>query len=138
MRGVAKLDPISILVFGALVAGVTAAAYYGRKHVAHKRRKSTMHRSIKVSDAKIYSRYRTVISAFEGSGIVRDEHETPEEYARRLALVTDEPQIARFGEIYLYARFRDSVPATLVEEFDRLEPAALTAAQRINEPAVIS
>jgi transglutaminase-like putative cysteine protease len=136
MRGVAKLDPISILVFGALVAGATAAAYYGRKHLAHKRRKSTMHRSIKVSDTKIYSRYRTMIAAFEGSGLVRDEHETPEEYARRLALVTDEPKIARFGEIYLYARFRDSVPATLVSEFDRLEPAALAAAQRVNEPAV--
>ncbi len=136
MRGVAKLDPVSILVLGALVAGATAAAYYGRKHLAHKRRKSTMHPSIKVSDAKIYSRYRTMIAAFEGSGLVRDEHETPEEYARRLALVTDEPKIARFGEIYLYARFRDSVPATLMSEFDRLEPAALAAAQRVNEPAV--
>jgi hypothetical protein len=44
-----------------------------------------------------------------------------------------EPALVRLGEIYLYARFRDAVPATLVEEFDRLEPEVLTAVERINE-----
>jgi hypothetical protein len=37
----------------------------------------------------------------------------------------------RLGEIYLYARFRDAVPATLVEEFDRLEPQTLAAIERL-------
>ena len=37
--------------------------------------------------------------------------------------------------IYLYARFRDAVPAALVEEFDRLEPEALSAISRSKETA---
>ena len=45
-----------------------------------------------------------------------------------------EPGMARLGEIYLYARFRDAVPAALVEEFDRLEPSALAAIARLGEP----
>ena len=37
----------------------------------------------------------------------------------------------RLGEIYLYARFRDAVPAALVEEFDLLEPRVLAAIERL-------
>jgi hypothetical protein len=42
--------------------------------------------------------------------------------------------MARLGEIYLYARFRGAVPAALAEEFDRLEPTALAAIERLREP----
>ena len=51
-------------------------------------------------------------TAFEEVGIVREEHETPEEYVRRAA---GEPRVARLGEIA-------STPASvtpLVEEFLR-------------------
>ena len=44
----------------------------------------------------------------------------------------------RLGEIYLYARFRNAVPATLVEEFDRLEPQALAAIARLQEARTVS
>jgi hypothetical protein len=44
-----------------------------------------------------------------------------------------EPGMARLGEIYLHARFRDAVPLTLVEEFDRLEPAAFAAVEKLEE-----
>jgi hypothetical protein len=42
--------------------------------------------------------------------------------------------MARLGEIYLYARFRDAVPAALVKEFDQLEPTVLAATERLKEP----
>jgi len=92
-----------------------------------------MQRSVKVSDARLYSRYGAVTSVLEEAGIVRETGETPEEFARRAADETGEPAVARLGEIYLYARFRDAVPAALVEEFDRLEPEALHAAERLGE-----
>jgi hypothetical protein len=38
--------------------------------------------------------------------------------------------MARLGEIYLYARFRDAVPAELAREFDRLESRVLAAIER--------
>jgi transglutaminase-like putative cysteine protease len=133
MRGVARFDPVSILVLGALVASVAAAVFYGRKYAAHKRREPVRQRSVKVSDARLYSRYRAVMAAFEEAGIARDEHETPEEYARRLSGTADDAGIARLGEIYLYVRFRDAVPVEMVEEFDHLEPEALAGAQRLSE-----
>jgi len=43
----------------------------------------------------------------------------------------------RLGEIYLYARFRNAVPATLVEEFDRLEPQTLAAIERSKEAQAV-
>ena len=46
--------------------------------------------------------------------------------------------MARLGEIYLYARFRDAVPATLVEEFDRLEPEVLSTIERLKEAEAVS
>jgi hypothetical protein len=43
----------------------------------------------------------------------------------------DEPGMARLGKIYLHACFRDAIAATLVEEFDRLEPEALSAIEQL-------
>jgi len=95
-------------------------------------------RPIKVSDARLYSRYKKVTDALEGIGIVRRPEETPEQYARRAAGTLDEPGMGRLGEIYLYARFRDAVPAALVEEFDRLEPQALAAIERLREAQTVN
>ncbi|CAA9394711.1 MAG: hypothetical protein AVDCRST_MAG03-846 [uncultured Rubrobacteraceae bacterium] len=44
-------------------------------------------------------------------------------YTRRSADEVGDPGPGRLGEISLYARFRNSVPAASVEEFDRLEPS---------------
>jgi protein-glutamine gamma-glutamyltransferase len=133
MRGVASLDPVSIIVVGTLVGAVCSAFAYGRRYLTRRYRKPAIQRSVKVSDARLYSRYRAITTALEGSGIVREPHETPEEYARRASEKLDEPGMARLGEIYLHARFRDAVPLTLVEEFDRLEPAAFAAVEKLEE-----
>lgn len=93
-----------------------------------------MQRSVKVSDARLYSRYRAVLAAFEAAGLKREENETPEEYARRAAETSEESGVARLGEIYLYARFRDAVPVEMVEEFDRLEPGILARARALPTP----
>jgi hypothetical protein len=45
--------------------------------------------------------------------------------------------MVRLGEIYLYARFRDAVPAVLVEEFDRLEPEVLSSIGRLKEAQAV-
>jgi MoxR-like ATPase len=66
-------------------------------------------------------------------GIVREPQETPEGYTRRAANRLGKPGMARLGEIYLHARFRDAVPAALVEEFDRLEPEVLSAIEQLKE-----
>src|SRR5215211_3101201 len=131
MRGVASLDPLSILLAGALIGAAYLAFSYARRHLARRHRKPSPQRSVKVSDARLYSRYRSTVSALEDAGIVREPHETPEEYARRAAERLGDPGVARLGEIYLYARFRDAVPAILVEEFDRLEPEVLEAVARL-------
>ena len=110
---------------------------YGRRHLEKKRRKSDLQRSVKVSDARLYSRYKAITSAFEEAGVTREEHETTEEYARRAAEEIDDPGVARLGEIYLYARFRNAVPVALVEEFDRLEPEALAAAEKAKEASKV-
>jgi hypothetical protein len=125
MRGVARLDPASIIIVGLLVGGAYLLFSYGRKLYVRHRRKPRSVRPIKVSDARLYSRYKRITTALEEIEIARAPQETPEQYARRAAETLDEPAIARLGEIYLYARFRDAVPAPLVEEFDRLEPQAL-------------
>ncbi len=122
----------SILVVGTLVGGLSLVVVYTRKHLT--RRKPPQRRRVRVSDARLYSRYGAITRALEGAGIVREPQETPEEYARRAAERLDAPGMARLGEIYLYARFRDAVPAALVEEFDRLEPEALSAIERSKEP----
>lgn len=137
MRGVARLDPVSVIIVGLLLGGLSLLVIHSRKYLANRRRKPVMQRSIKVSDARLYSRYNKVTAALEESGIIRENHETPEEYARRAAKASDEPGVARLGEIYLYARFRDAVPAALVEEFDRLEPVALSAIERTREASTI-
>ena len=133
MRGVASLDPLSIILAGALVGGACLVFVHARKHLARRRRKPSMQRSIKVSDARLYSRYRAITGALEEAGIARYPQETPEEYARRASQRLGEPGMARLGEIYLHARFRDAVAATLVEEFDRLEPEALSAIEQLKE-----
>src|SRR5215208_2536947 len=138
VRGVARLDPASIIVVGLLVGGTYLAFFYTRKFVAHRNRKTVMVRPIKVSDARLYSRYKKITTAIEEMGIVRESQETPEQYARRAARALDEPGINRLGEIYLYARFRNAVPSTLVEEFDRLEPQTLAAIERLQETQTVS
>jgi hypothetical protein len=130
MRGVARLDPASILIAGAAVGVVVLALTYSRR-LHRRRREPTVQRAVRVSDARLYSRYTGISAALESAGITREPSETPEEYARRAAEETGEPSVARLGEIYLYARFRDEVPAELVEEFDRLEPRALASAKRL-------
>jgi protein-glutamine gamma-glutamyltransferase len=127
MRGVARLDPASIIIVGLLVGAAYLLIFYGRRLYVRHRRQPQSVRPIKVSDARLYSRYNRITTALEEVEIARDPQETPEQYARRAAETLDEPSIARLGEIYLYARFRDAVPATLVKEFDDLEPQALGA-----------
>ena len=138
MGGVARLDPVSIIIVGLLVAGISLFVIYSRRYLAHRRRRPVMHRSVKVSDARLYSRYGAVTSALEEARIVRENGETPEEFARRAADEVGEPTVARLGEIYLYARFRDAVPLALVEEFDRLEPEALATINRLKETASVN
>ena len=133
IRGVARLDPASILVAGLIFAGISLSIIYSRKYLAKRRRMPDAQRSIKVSDARLYSRYGKITAALERAGFIREEHETPEEYARRAAEALEEPAMMRLGEIYLYARFRDAVPAALVEEFDRLEPEVLSAIETVEE-----
>ena len=138
VRGVARLDPASIIVVGLLVGGAYLAFFYTRKLIVYRNRKTVVVRPIKVSDARLYSRYNKVTGALEEIGIVRRPQETPEQYARRAASTLDDPGMARLGEIYLYARFRDAVPSTLVEEFNRLEPRALAAIERSKEAQPVS
>jgi transglutaminase-like putative cysteine protease len=129
MRGVARLDPASILLAGILVGGLYLAFAYSRKHLL-KRRKPQTSEPVKVSDARLYGRYREITAALEEADIAREPQETPEEHARRAAEQLGEPGMARLGEIYLYARFRDAVPAELADEFDRLESRVLAAIER--------
>src|SRR5215210_3127318 len=68
VRGVARLDPASIIVVGLLVGGAYLAFFYTRKFVAHRNRKTVMVRPIKVSDARLYSRYKKVTGALEEIG----------------------------------------------------------------------
>ncbi len=131
--GVASLDPASIIVAGLLLGATALAAVYGRRYAAKKRRRPDPGRSVKVSDARLYSRYGAISTAFDKAGVTREEHETPEEWSRRAAEASSEPAVARLGEIYLYARFRNAVPVELVEEFASLEPAALKAAEQLLE-----
>jgi hypothetical protein len=133
VRGVARLDPASILVAGMLTGGAYLLFVYARKLLAHHRRKPQVEHSVRVSDARLYSRYRAITAALEGVGIAREPQETPERYARRAALRLDEPGMERVGEIYLYARFRDAVPAAFAEEFDLLEPRVFAAIERLRE-----
>jgi hypothetical protein len=137
MRGVASLDPVSILVLGVLVSLAYSLFVYARRYLGRQRRKPSVQRSVKVSDARLYSRYRAVSTGLEGLGVAREPQETPEEYARRAAEWLGEPGMARLGEIYLYARFRDAVPAELVEEFDYLEPEVLAVVERVKEASKV-
>jgi hypothetical protein len=132
IKGVASFDPLSILIAGLLVSGLYLSFVYSLRRLS-RRRKPQPGGSVKVSDARLYSRYRRITALLEEAGFAKYPQETPEEYARRAAEQLGEPRMARLGEIYLYARFRDAVPAALVEEFDRLEPAVIAAAERLKE-----
>jgi len=138
VRGVARLDPASIIIVGLLVGGAYVAFFYTRKLIRYRNRETVVVRPIKVSDARLYSRYKKITDTLEAAGIVREPQETPEQYARRAARELDEPGMNRLGEVYLYARFRNAVPSTLVEEFDRLEPQALAAIERSKEAQTVS
>lgn len=137
MRGVARLDPASIIAAGALFGGLALLAVHSRRYLARRREAPARGRPVKVSDARIYGRYAGITGALEGAGIIREPHETPEEYARRYADELGDPELARLGEIYLYARFRDAVPLELAEEFDRLEPRLHRALERIKTPETV-
>jgi hypothetical protein len=138
MRGVARLDPASIIVVGLLVGGAYLVFFYIRKFIAYRSHETLVVRPIKVSDARLYSRYNKITTALEEIGIVREPQEPPEQYARRAAHELHEPGMNRLGEIYLYARFRNAVPSTLVEEFDRLEPQTLAAIKRLQAAQTVS
>jgi hypothetical protein len=127
---VAGLDPASILIVGVLIGGAYLAFFYARKLLA-RRSKAPLLGSVRVSDARLYGRYRTMMEALERVGIAREPQEAPEQYARRAARRLDEPGMERLGEIYLYPRFRDAVPCALAEEFDVLEPRVLAAIERL-------
>jgi hypothetical protein len=129
VRGVARLEPASILIVGSVV--VYASRYLTRRKPAQQRR------PVKVSDARLYSRYREITTTLEGAGVVQKSQETPEEYARRASEALGEPGIARLGEIYLHARFRDAVPAELTEEFNRLEPEAFAPVERLKAAEIV-
>ena len=130
IRGVARLDPTSIIAAGLLVGGAYSILFYPIRVLRRRRDERTTSAPVRVSDARIYDRYREITRSLQAAGVVRAPAETPEEYARRAAARLDEPGMARLGEIYLYARFRDAVPAPLVEEFDRLEPQVRLAIER--------
>ena len=55
----------------------------------------------------------------------------------RTSEVLGELGIARLGEIYLHARFRDAVPTALVEEFVHLEPKAFAAVERLQAAEIV-
>lgn len=126
IRGVARLDPWSLVTAGAFLGGIALISISARKLFA--RGRSTKEPPpVSVSDTRIYERYQSMGLALKDAGIPRYPHETPEEYSRRAAHKLGVPALERLGEIYLYARFRDSMPAALAEEFSRLEPTALVA-----------
>src|ERR671920_257850 len=58
VRGVARLDPASIIVAGMLVGGACPAFFYPRKFVPFRTRERVMGRPIKAPDARLYSRYK--------------------------------------------------------------------------------
>lgn len=71
MRGVARLDPASIIAVGLLFGGLSLLVAYSRRRLA-RHRKPVAERSVKVSDARIYDRYAGITAALEEAGIVRE------------------------------------------------------------------
>jgi hypothetical protein len=78
MRGVARHDPASIIVVGLLVGGSYLVFFYTRKFIAYRSRKTMVVRPIKVSDARLYSRYKQRTTALEEIGIVCESQEAPQ------------------------------------------------------------
>lgn len=137
-RSVAGLDFVGIVASGLFLWVVLVLAFYFRRRLDYRGLQSAPQRSVRVSEARLYDRYRFLITALEKAGLERKWHETPEEYSRRAAEITDESAIERLGEIYRHSRFRDAVPAALVEEFDDLELQALAAARRLAEARTVN
>ncbi len=112
------------------ISGLYLAFFYARRLLACRRRKD---RWVALSES------RTPVSTAAtgrsrtpwGVGIAREPQGAPEQYARRAAHGPDGPGMERLGEIYLYARFRDAVPAALAQGFDVLEPRVLAAIERL-------
>jgi hypothetical protein len=71
VRGVANLDPASILVAVAPIVGACLVVFYARKLLARRRRKVPVGRPVSVSDARLYGRYRTISDAL-GVRIARE------------------------------------------------------------------
>jgi hypothetical protein len=135
---VASLDAVSTIVVGMLVGGMAYLVFvYARRYLSRRRHRPSMQHSVKVSDARLYSGYQAITTTSEGVNIVRELQETSEEYARRMAERLAELGMARLGETYLHARFRDAVPASLVEELDRLEPEVLSAIEQLKESETV-
>lgn len=132
VRGVASLNPLSILATGALVLGLLVSAIYALRLAATRRTRRVLD-SVSVADARICERYRGIAAALERAGLPRAAHETPEEHSRRAADELGEPRLQRLAEIYLYARFRDTLPTTMSEEFDEMEQEILDNINRSRE-----
>ncbi len=64
VRGVASLNPVSIVVAGLLHTRISLLFVYGSRYVARKRRKPNSQHSIKLCDARLYSRYKSTTAAF--------------------------------------------------------------------------
>ena len=111
MRGVARLDPASIIIVGLLVGGVYLAFFYTRKFVAHRKPQTVYGPSDQGLRRPPVQQYKKVTTALEEIGIVRESQETPEHTPAGRARTPGRPGMNRLGEIYLYARFRDAVPA---------------------------
>jgi Transglutaminase-like superfamily len=77
MRGVARLDPASIIILGPLVGGTYLLISHARKHYIRSRRWPRSVRPIRVSDARLYSRYKQITTALEEAEIVRSPQEAP-------------------------------------------------------------
>ena len=65
-------------------------------------------RSVKVSSTRLYGLYKGSPATFEET--VREEHEMPEKCARKEVEESEEPAVARLGEIYLYATYATPSP----------------------------
>ena len=68
IQGVASFDPLSILIAGLLVSGLYLSSVYFLRRLS-RRRKPRPGGSVKVSDARLYSRYRRITALLEEAGI---------------------------------------------------------------------
>ena len=95
-------------------------------------------RPIKVSDARLYSRYKKITTALEEIGIVREPPGNPRTVRPQGRRTLDEPAMSPAGRDLPLRPLPRRRPGTLVEEFDRLEPQALAAIERFKEARMVS